>query len=436
MTADHAADWRDELTEGGLIRVPVHRVATCHRWSHGPGPAIWRAPAGEAAEFADVHTCGSVWMCAVCAAKITSGRRNELVAGIAGWRDRGGEVYLATRTISHDKYSLTLPQLIGAEGLAGALSRAKGGRRFAALNAAAGVVGTVRALEVTHGEINGWHPHTHELIFARPGERERLLSHRTRWIRELIKRGLAGMRDTMTRAERAEQLRYLRRHAYTVQLGDKAAEYVAKFGMEPTTENGGRWGHASELTKGHQKTGQRLTGRTPFGLLALNVEGDHRAGYLFREFALAFRGRSQLYWSPGLRAALVDLCETTAAQRYADAEAAAWAGREQAALRAEADAWAARGRYIARDLSDADLAAARTANCTEFVIRFSSDDWRNVLRANARHDVLMAAQLGGEAEVRELLDRLRRGRDVDDGSFLPDFRRFDRGRWHDTRGSA
>src|SRR5205085_2664419 len=85
-----------------------------------------------------------------------------------------------------------------------ALSRAKGTRRARELAVRAGIVGAIRSLEVTHGEINGWHPHTHELLFGRPGERGRLLSHRNEWIRRLIKLGLAGMRPGMTRAEQAE----------------------------------------------------------------------------------------------------------------------------------------------------------------------------------------------------------------------------------------
>lgn len=423
-------DRRDVATDAGTVSVPRYRVVTCHRWSHGPGPAVWRSPAGEGAEFADVHTCGSVWHCPVCAGKITSGRRDELLAAIAAWTDpdhgRGGEVYLATRTFSHDKHSTELlgpvpeggkkPSSPLLEAFADALSRAKGKRRALACAERAGVIGTVRALEVTHGEINGWHPHTHELIFALPGQRGRLLSHRNGWIRELIKRGLSGMRDTMTRAERAEQLRYLRRHAYTVQDGRFAAEYVSKFGMEPTTEEGGRWGHASELTKGHQKFGKRLTGRTPFTLLRQYVEGDRRAGFLFRDFALAFQGRSQLYWSPRLRTDLSELAASVSQELYYRCGASV-----------EQLAWAARARCIARDRSDEDIAASRSAACTEFVIRLGSDDWRAVLRTNSRHDVLMAAQLGGEAEVRELLERLRGERATHGDSFLPDFRRFDRG---------
>lgn len=398
---------------GGFVDVPQHRVVMCHRWTHGPGAAIWRAPTGDNAEFADVQTCGSVWMCAVCSAKITSQRRSMLNAAIAAWIGRGGEVYLLTRTFSHDKESKPLPQLVAA--MSETLSRVKGTRRTIATFAAAGVVGTIRALEVTHGELNGWHPHTHELIFARPGQRERLLSHRNEWIRWLLKNKLAGMDEFFSRQERAAQLRHLRRHALTVQLGDKAAEYVAKFGMEPMTESGGRWGAASELVKGHQKNGERFSGRTPFELLRLySVEGNARAGRLFRDYALVFQGKAQLYWGK-LRPLLVELCDTTAKDIYF---------RDGQTV--EQKAWAARARFLAKNPSDEDIAATRAPDCSEFVVRFTTEEWKVVLRTNSRHDVLMAARLGGEPEVRELLRQLAAAPPTHRGDFMPDWRKFDR----------
>jgi hypothetical protein len=395
----------------------------CHRWTHGPGAAVYRAPGGEAAEFADVHTCGSVWHCPICAAKITNSRREELQAAIAAWAERGGEVYLVTRTFSHEKHGRELSSDDGdAPGLmqlmSKALSRAKGTRRALALAERAGVVGTIRALEVTHGEMNGWHPHTHELVFARPGELGRLRTLRNGWIRELMKRGIAGMRAGMTKDEKAEQLRYLRRHALTVQGGRFAAEYVAKFGMEPRTESGGRHGLASEVARGHVKAGQRFSGRTPFGLLQLYVEeGDKRAGMLFREYALAFMGRRQLYWGE-LRKQLAELCQLTAEQVYMrDGGTAEWR------------AWEARARFILQDRTDEDIAATRTTPCSEFVIRLSSEEWRTVLRTNARHDVLMAAQFDGLAGVRDLLEQLGRAPPTHGGEFVADWRKFDRGKW-------
>ncbi len=432
MSSD-PTDWRAVATERGALQAPVYRVVTCHRWSHGPGPAIYRQPAGEAAEFIDLHTCGSVWMCPVCAAKITSRRRLELMALISAATGRGFEVSLVTRTFSHDKRTFELPELLKLFGEA--LSRSKGATRARKLAQRAGVAGAVRALEVTHGEINGWHPHSHDVVIHRPGERGRIATLRNGWIRELVKRGLAGMRDTMTRAERAEQLRYLRRHAFVVHDGQYASEYVAKFGMEPATEGGGRWGQASELTKGHQKTGARFTGRTPFELLRLYVEeGDRRAGFLFREFALAFQGRAQLYWSPKLRAAMIELCRETAEQIYFTEGASA-----------ENLAWRARAATLERDDDDIVLASQRDPGCTEFVLRLTSDEWRVVLRLDARADVLFAAQLGGEPEVRELLGHLRRsigqdaargGARLDSGQFVADWRRFDRGRWYDAGRAA
>lgn len=404
-----------ENRAGEQISVYVHRVAMCHRGTHGPAPAIYRAPDGARAEYADVLTCGSVWHCPICGVKITSERRRELMAAVAAWTSRGGQVYLATATHSHEKHERPLPEQLALQSRC--LSKFKGARGTRELYGRAGVVGAIRALECTHGEMNGWHPHTHELIFARPGERARLVSLRNAWIRRLEKEGLAGLKSGMTRAERAEQLRHLRRHAFTVQDGTYAAEYVAKFGTEPATENG-RWGPASELTRGHLKAGQnRLSGRTPFTLLAQYVEGDKRAGMLFRDFALAFSGRRQLYWSAGLRAELVDLCHTTALEVYfREGASTDWA------------AWESRARAIAKEKSDDEIAAARSAACTEFVVRLDSEDWRAVLRTNHRFDLLIAASLDGEPGVRELLARIRGAPPTHGSDYKQDWRFLDYGR--------
>jgi hypothetical protein len=377
------------------IEVFVWRVASCQRSTHGPGPAIYRSPDGLRSEYGDLVTCGSVWHCPICARKITSGRRDGLMAALAAWIERGGAVYLLTYTHSHGKNERPIAEHVEAQ--ARALSKFKGSRAFRAILGEAGSVGAVRALEVTHGEINGWHPHTHELLFALPGQARALGRLRKLWVRRLIASELAGLTGNETRTERFGQLRYLLRHALTVQDGAYAAEYVAKYGHEPATDAGGAWGPASEVTKGHIKTGKRLTGRTPFELLRLySEEGDKRAGMLFRDYALAFHGRRQLYWSPQLRESLAELCAAQAEQIYFRFGAVA-----------EWRTWRARLAVLQGERTDEEIAAARSQACSEFVVRLDPADWRMVLRTNTRFDVLMAARLGGAAEVRELLDRLR-----------------------------
>lgn len=55
----------------------------------------------------------------------------------------------------------------------------------------------------------------------------------------------------------------------------------------------------SEVTKGHLKKG-REDSLTPFDLLRQSIELP-KYGFLFREFADAFKGKKQLFWSKGLK---------------------------------------------------------------------------------------------------------------------------------------
>jgi hypothetical protein len=89
-------------------------------------------------------------------------------------------------------------------------------------------------------------------------------------------------------------------HAFDLQGGNFAAEYIAKFGREPS------WSEAHELTKSHSKVGGRaLLGKvghvTPFKLLEWYVAGDAEAGAIFVKYAKAFEGKRMLSWSPGLK---------------------------------------------------------------------------------------------------------------------------------------
>ena len=107
-----------------------------------------------------------------------------------------------------------------------------------------GVIGQIRALEVTHGRKsgsnNGWHPHYHVLQFGGVGVDLALFepAQMTDWQVRLYLRWanackLAGLGEPS----------YL--HGLKLDNGEKAGEYVSKWGLE------------DEMTKGH-------TRRNPF----------------------------------------------------------------------------------------------------------------------------------------------------------------------------
>lgn len=374
-----------------------YRVARCHRDTRGAAPTVYRTPKRDRAEYRDVYTCGSVWHCPVCAGKVTSKRREELSAALAVWTESGGEVALLTLTHAHEKDARSLDAQLELERKA--YSWVSGTRAWRAVMQAAHCAGTVRALEVTHGEWHGWHPHRHILAFVAPGQLRTLDRLRKLWVRALLRVGLVDV--PAHPAERFRKLRHLLRYAVDVRDGRFAAEYVAKFGVEPATDRGGRWGVGSELTKSHAKDRSPATGRTPFTLLAEAAEGGKRSAMLFREYAAAFHGARQLYWTNGFRGRLVELARQ---------------------LRAP-DMFLQR-RWIAileRDRDDDAIAADPDAMCSEKVIRIEPAQWRVILQRRARGLVLELARTCTEAELRFLFGELARaGPPLDDGEFRAD----------------
>lgn len=344
-------------------------------------PAMYRSPDGSDSKITDVKTCGSVWMCPICAPKITGERRGDLQRCIVEWTGQGGHVYLLTLTFSHEKDERDLAALMRLH--AKALSKLKAMRAYKNLMAAAGSIGSIRALECTYGEMHGWHPHSHDLVFAAPGQLAALKKIRRLWAGVLVKVGLAGLKPGDIGAARFGKLRNLMRYCCDVRSGQYAAEYVAKFGVEPRTMKGGRWGIASELTRGYQKGVRRLSGATPFMLLQGYRDGDFRCGMLFQEFARAFHGKCQLWYSRGLREALK-----------------------------------------VPDISDDEIAAAPDRQCTEFVKRLSYEEWENVLATNTRFHLVLAAREGLDAVNRFLADIRTRPR-THSGEFESDDAWFD-----------
>ncbi len=384
----------------GELTVPAfrYRVAMCQRGTDGGPVDVNVSPDHTRAAFLGVQTCGSVWVCPCCAPKVARDRRDEMNRAIFGHVHAGGQVAFATFTMQHNVEQFGAGSLLPAmQAFAECLSRVKGLTAVRKLGERCGHIGTIRALEVTFGEMNGWHVHSHELKFtargALVGDRDGrvvewlspLYRMRRPWARELIKRGIAGLTGNETPLQRRSKLRHLLRRCLTVQSGHYAAEYVAKFGKEPERERG-QWGLASELTRSHMKGGdrdarvdgtpQRCAHASPWGLLNDALDGDERSATLFREFGQVFHGRRQLFWSRDLK------------KRLGIAE-----------------------------LSDDELAARADRRCTERCVQLTPGVWRLVIAHNARWDVLREAALNGREGVLALIAALERRRPTHSGEF-------------------
>lgn len=370
-----------------------YRVAMCHRGTDGGAPGIKRAPDRGNARFIGLQTCGSVWHCPICSPKVAAARRDEMQDALNAWKARGGEVYFLTYTSQHDAETGGMDCAESLKKMSAVLSRFKSLRVYRTAVEAAGGVGAIRALEPTFGELNGWHIHTHELLFAQPGHGAALSRLRKAWARQLIKRGMSGLKPGDIGREKFRKLRALLQRSLTVQNGDYATEYILKFGREPEKDRGA-WGLAAEMTSAHRKHGrlagtdgapQRCGHASPWGLLNDYLDGDRRSGALFREYAQAFHGRRQLFWSPKLKELFFGLA----------------------------------------DRSDDDIAAADDTRCTEFVCDVLPSQWALVIAHEARFDLLRAAASDGADGVRALLADLetrpppRRSDFFTEGRFTP-----------------
>lgn len=118
---------------------------------------------GEVAHMSGVQSCGSIWACPVCAAKVRERRASEIPRAALAHMTAGGSVYMATLTARHRIGHRLAPLLSTVIG--GFRQKLISGRAWITERQALGVVGTIRSTEVTYGG-NGWHPHLHVLVFC------------------------------------------------------------------------------------------------------------------------------------------------------------------------------------------------------------------------------------------------------------------------------
>jgi hypothetical protein len=323
------------------------RIRSGNHNSKADGVGVWKSKDHGTAHYSGLQTCGSVWTCPVCAAKISERRRAEVLAAMTAHKAAGGCVNLLTLTAPHQR-SDDLVELLGKQ--AKALKAMWADLTVRKILAEMGTVGQIRAWEVTHGRKsahnNGWHPHFHVLLFSGSGV-------------DLARFDAAQMKDWAVRL-------YLRwaakckaaglgepsfKHGLKLDDGEKASQYMTKWGLE------------DEITRGHTKKG-KVGGETPFDLLRafLADKDDKQAAALFQAYAAAFKGKRQLHWSAGLKA-----------------------------------------RYAIEESTDEQL-AQRAEERAELLGLLSVNQWRDVLAVDARALVLRIASSLTWSDVLRFLD--------------------------------
>lgn len=277
------ADWL--FRKDGGLRSSFDGVTRC---GFALGAEVALKSDGRRVWPSGVRSCGLVWVCPVCSAKIAARRCVELEKATAAHVARGGRLSMVTSTVRHDS-SMPLAQVLKAVRDARRAVQSRTSWRELKKR----VDGQVVATEVTVGD-NGWHPHLHALFFLKPGvaqsEIDSLVDAYAADWRELVAAAL-GMSPSIERG--VHVLHFGTDHAAA------AAKYVSKISKEMT---------AAGLK----------SGRDPFSLLDGAGQGDAQSIARWIEYADAMKGAQSIRWSTGLRA-LLEIEEMTD-EEIADAD--------------------------------------------------------------------------------------------------------------------
>ena len=271
-------------------RKKYHRVITCLRSQLGNNIKIHKSQNHGKTFYSGLCTCGGVWVCPVCAAKIQS-RRTIEIQDLFQWAYRGERKQIAMLTLTYPHgIDNKLAESLEKHAEALRIFRAFNGTDYTKFRKSIGYEGLVRGLEITHGQ-NGWHPHTHELWvldhWKQDIEREKEIKEYLlkRWEHACKKVGL--LTD--------EKVDAFRKHAVHIIFQAKDSDYITK----QNGDNDKTWGADKEVATANSKIG-KSNGKAPFQIL-LESEESKKYRSLFIEYALAMKGKAQLFWTPGLK---------------------------------------------------------------------------------------------------------------------------------------
>lgn len=319
------------IPEGKRPKKP-HRVCNCRRDlrpvlagqdTNGKNryetskPEIYRHGETGHTFYGGLVVCGSAYACPVDVSKVNETRAAEIRAAVSQWVAQGGVCLFVTLTFPHyreDSFASSM-QLFKK----GALKRFREGREYENIKSDLGYYSFIRSIEVTWGEANGWHPHSHEIWFVKPDflksslpelagrDFHSLGDNLKEFILEPIKLRLynkwrAACVSSGLSAPSYERGVDLRIAETEEELQKRLAEYMTKTGLEKSP-----WGIDDEMTRHNVKRGK--PGRfTPFDFLRqqfnieLTKEQKNRFLRLFAEYVNGFKGTAKVYWPKGLKA--------------------------------------------------------------------------------------------------------------------------------------
>ena len=301
--------------------------------------------------FTGLATCGSVWMCPVCEAKI----RHKRALMVERWLNQAFEMGHGVEFVT-----LTCRHWLG-QALADLFSRSQKAfhgmrmqRAFRDLMARF-ELRWIMVREVLHGPINGWHPHFHLAVITwtplTDTERAELEDGFWRgWSHQLQGVGLSALRGPGVLIKPCTSRSGLAEYLCKV-VGDDA---------RPTR------GLALELTRGDLKTSKTSLLRTPEQILSDFADtGDQADRALYREYCIATKARRMMTITKGLKQHL---------------------------------------SINEPDQTDEELATAEVGG--ETLLRMGRTAWGRVVALDLRLHLLVVAETSGRAGLRALMTKI------------------------------
>lgn len=284
----------------------LQRLAYCGRVvsanSTGVQPRLLNGVAG----FAGLQSCGSVWACSVCSARILMHRALEIGAVLGEAIAQGHPLLFITLTAQHSReHALADTWDATRDGW----RRVVQGNTWQAQKEL--VTGFVRAQEVGYG-VNGWHPHVHSVVVLEPGT----TAEQAGQVAEgMYRRWNLGLERAGYTSKRVGQEWHLVEGATAASdLGG----YLAKMANEADVPRG----LGLELTHGLAGRSKGVTATVAAMAILdhFDLTGEALAVALWLEYEKASHGRRQVGWSRGLRERFVPDLDEVSDQDIVDEE--------------------------------------------------------------------------------------------------------------------
>jgi hypothetical protein len=238
--------------------------------------------------YAGLASCGSVWACPVCNAKVQAVRRLEVGTALAWGVSEGGAAFGAY-TVRHHRGDPLDPLW---RSLSACWNRVNTDKVVRTVRADLGHLGFIRAAEVTDGA-KGWHPHLHpvHLFGKRVTDGDIADLHREQYRAWASAAARLGLGAPTTDAQHL--------HRVTAERGlGGLDDYFTKTVYRPDSRAVG-WEMTSTQTKSRTRASES---RVPWEYLhAVHREGNADALDRWREWEQGSKGKRALTWSRGLR---------------------------------------------------------------------------------------------------------------------------------------